>query len=63
PEFTDRVMRAVVDDCVGLLGEDGHAAATASLDRGRNDGPLFSRWIARFILNHLERRNGHDGDA
>ena len=49
--------------CVGLLGEDGHAEATASLDRGRNDGPLFSRWMTRFILNHLENRDGDDGRA
>ena len=60
PEFTDRFMRAVVDDCLGLLGEDGHAAATDSLDRGRNDGPLFARWMTRFILNHLNGHNSHN---
>ena len=60
PEFTDRFMRAVVDDCLGLLGEDGHAAATESLDRGRNDGPLYARWMTRFILRHLNGHGSHD---
>lgn len=48
PEFSDRFMRAVLDDCRGLLGEPDYAASLASLD-AQADGAMFAAWADAFF--------------
>lgn len=55
PEFSDRFMRAVVEDCRGLFTDDAFAAIQTTLDIAP-DGALFAEWADRFFNQRQDDR-------